>query len=215
MTYTHRQPVPRAEQVSVAIVLLAAGSARRMGQGGKHKLLAEFEGVPLVRRLAMTAVSSNAASVIAVTGYRKSEIEATISDLPLALAFNPNYGSGMASSVVVGFSTEAVRKASGAMVMLADMPGVAVEHVDALISAFRNASGKAVVRAVSRGQSGNPVIIPRSLYAAVLRLEGDVGARRILETSGVRVMDVDIGDSAYLDVDTPEAVTAAGGVLTT
>lgn len=64
------------------------------------------------------------------------------------------------------------------------------------------------------GQSSNPVIVPRSLFAAVLRLEGDVGARRILKTSGIAVMDVDIRDGAHRDVDTPEAVTAAGGVLT-
>jgi len=47
----------------------------------------------------------------------------------------------------------------------------------------------------------------------VLRLEGDVGARHIIETSGVPVVDIDIGDAAHLDVDTPEAVIGAGGVL--
>ena len=46
-----------------------------------------------------------------------------------------------------------------------------------------------------------------------MRLEGDVGARHIIETSGLPVIDIDIGDAAHLDVDTPEAVLAAGGVL--
>jgi molybdenum cofactor cytidylyltransferase len=47
----------------------------------------------------------------------------------------------------------------------------------------------------------------------VLRLEGDVGARAIIESAGLPVVDVDIGPAAHLDVDTPEAVTAAGGLL--
>jgi molybdenum cofactor cytidylyltransferase len=46
-----------------------------------------------------------------------------------------------------------------------------------------------------------------------MRLEGDIGARHIVETTGLPVVDVDIGDSAHLDVDTPEAVIEAGGIL--
>ncbi|EJC85342.1 hypothetical protein Rleg4DRAFT_7669 [Rhizobium leguminosarum bv. trifolii WSM2297] len=44
------------EPMSVAIILLAAGRASRMGVGGPHKLLAEFAGVPLVRRSAERAL---------------------------------------------------------------------------------------------------------------------------------------------------------------
>lgn len=64
------------DPISVAIILLAAGRASRMGVGGPHKLLAEFAGVPLVRRSAERAVSSSANSLTVVTGYRHEEIEA-------------------------------------------------------------------------------------------------------------------------------------------
>jgi molybdenum cofactor cytidylyltransferase len=61
---------PRSrDPISVAIILLAAGKASRMGVGGPHKLLAEFAGVPLVRRSAARAVSSGADSVTVVTGW--------------------------------------------------------------------------------------------------------------------------------------------------
>ena len=46
-----------------------------------------------------------------------------------------------------------------------------------------------------------------------MRLVGDTGARHLIETSGLPVIDVDIGDAAHLDVDTPQDVIAAGGVL--
>ncbi|WP_440981391.1 NTP transferase domain-containing protein [Shinella sumterensis] len=200
---------------TVAAVILAAGKASRMGEGGAHKLLAEFDGEPLVRRTAKTALAAEASSVIVVTGHRRSEIMAALSGLEVTAVENPDYASGMASSLISGFSARAARDADGVLVMLADMPGVKADDLNLLIAAFRSASGRAIVRAVSRGKRGNPVILPKSLGDAVMRLEGDIGARHIIETSGLPIIDTDIGDAAHLDVDTPEAVRAAGGVLTT
>ena len=198
---------------NVVTVLLAAGKASRMGEDGPHKLLAEFDGVPLIRRAATTAIGSRASSVIVVTGHRKDDIEAALSGLNAITLYNPDYAVGMASSIATGFSAEQARDADGILVMLADMPGISSGDLDALIAAFRRSNSQSIIRAVSHGKRGNPVIIPKSLYDEVLRLEGDVGARHIIETSGVPVVDIDIGDAAHLDVDTPEAVIAAGGVL--
>jgi molybdenum cofactor cytidylyltransferase len=206
-------PAKKPAAISVAAILLAAGKASRMGEGGPHKLLAEFDGLPLVRRSAETAARSKASSVTVVTGHRRAEIEAALSELDVGLAHNADYASGMASSLVAGFSSPQAKEADGILVMLADMPGVSVADLDMLIAAFRASGGQSIVRAVSRGKRGNPVILPRPLYDAVLKLEGDVGARYIIETSEVPVVDVDIGDGAHLDVDTPEAVVAAGGIL--
>ncbi|EJK81926.1 NTP transferase domain-containing protein [Rhizobium sp. AP16] len=206
-------PVKPEVPISVAVVLLAAGKASRMGEGGPHKLLAEFDGMPLVRRSALTALSSGAASVAAVTGHRREEIEEALTGLAVEQVYNPDYASGMASSLVVGIGAPAAQRSDGVLVMLADMPGITSDDLKVLIAAFRQANGQAIVRAVSHGKRGNPVILPRAVYDAVMRLEGDVGARHIIETSGLAVVDVDIGDAAHLDVDTPEAVLAAGGIL--
>jgi molybdenum cofactor cytidylyltransferase len=197
----------------VSCVILAAGRASRMGKDGPHKLLAEFDNVPLVRRTGLTAMASGVSSVIVVTGHRSEDIEAALAGLQLVCVHNENYASGMASSLITGFSAERASQADGIMVMLADMPDVSTADLDALLVAFRQSSGQAIVRAVSSGKRGNPVILPRSLHGAVLRLEGDVGARHIIETSGLPIVDVDIGIGAHLDVDTPDAVIAAGGIL--
>ena len=202
-----------AAAIEVAIVLLAAGKASRMGESGAHKLLAEFDGISLVRRSASTAMAGGASAVVTVTGHRRDDIERALEGLDIARVYNPDYASGMASSLVAGVGTRAAQQADGVLVMLADMPGITSDDLRALIAAFRKANGQAIVRAVSSGKRGNPVILPRSVLNAVMRLEGDVGARHIIETSGLSVIDVDIGDAAHLDVDTPEAVVAAGGVL--
>lgn len=212
------RPLPReagtiaSRKPAVAAILLAAGQARRMG--GPHKLLAEFDGVPLVRRSAETLRAADLASIAVVTGHRQAEVSQALHGLDLNILLNPDYATGMASSLVCGFSDPDVAAADGVLVMLADMPAVTSGDLDRLISAFRDAGGHSVVRSVHLGKRGNPIILPRETYAAVLRLEGDVGARAIVENSGLDVVDIDIGPSAHIDVDTPEAVIAAGGVLT-
>lgn len=198
-------------QPKVAIVLLAAGMATRMGPNGGHKLLAAFDGMPLVRRSALIAMGSDAASVTVVVGHRQDDIRKVLVDLPVTIIANPAYPSGMASSLTTGFAAAAADDTEGVLVMLADMPGVTTDDLNRMITAFRDANGASIVRAVSQGKRGNPVILPRSLNDAVLRLEGDVGARHLIETSSLAVTDVEIGDAATIDVDTPEAIIAAGG----
>lgn len=45
-----------------------------------------------------------------------------------------------------------------------------------------------------------------------MRLEGDTGARHLVEQAD-DVVDVEIGEGASVDVDTREALERAGGVL--
>lgn len=209
-----RDLVQKGEQPpAIAVVILAAGRASRMGADSGHKLLAEFDGVPLVRRVAETAAAASPNGLVVVTGYRDEEIAASLDGLDLTIRPNPDYASGMASSLRAGLSDPSAVEADGVLVMLADMPGVTTPDLRLLMATFRRAGGRAIVRAVADGKRGNPVILPRTTFAAVLKLEGDIGARHIVETSGLDVIDVEIGSGAHVDVDTPEAVIAAGGIL--
>ncbi|MBB3975033.1 molybdenum cofactor cytidylyltransferase [Rhizobium azooxidifex] len=197
---------------NVAVVVLAAGQARRMGVGGRHKLLAEFDAVPLVRRSVSAAIAAAPSRVVLVTGHRAQEIEAAVVGLPAAVVRNPLYGEGMSTSLNAGLDA-AGTDCDGVLVHLADMPGVSAADLRRLMEAFAAAGGNAIVRAVSAGKRGNPVILPRATFPAVRALSGDVGARQIIETSGLDIIDVEIGPAAHLDVDTPEAIADAGGVL--
>lgn len=212
------RPLPRLGRPStdgalaIAAVVLAAGSASRMAGSGHHKLLAKFDGVPLVRRSVETALASSAGRTVVVTGYRADDIEKAIAGLEAGVVHNPDFATGMASSLKAGLA--AVREGTdGLLVLLADMPGIRAEHVDRMIEAFRREQGRAIVRAVSAGKRGNPVILPATTFDAIAKLTGDIGARPIIERSGLAVVDVDIGEAAYLDTDTPEEIIAAGGVL--
>lgn len=207
-----REPVTSLPSGSVEIVVLAAGRASRMGPDGGHKLLATFNGVPLVRRSVEAAIASGNGKVTVVTGHRESDIRAALEGLSVNLVSNPDYMSGMASSLTSGLSAIGGR-AGGMLVMLADMPGVTEVDLRKLIDRFAAEGGRAVVRATAAGQRGNPVILPRPTFAAIRHLVGDVGARHIIEKCGLPVIDVELGAAARLDLDTPDQIIAAGGML--
>ena len=212
------RPLPRLGKTAtggtlrVAAVVLAAGSASRMAGSGHHKLLALFDGVPLVRRSVATVLASATSRTVVVTGYRAEDIGAAIAGLDAGRVHNADFATGMASSLKAGLA--AVREeADGLLVMLADMPGVRREHLDRMIEAFRREQGRAVIRAVSAGKRGNPVILPAATFDAISKLTGDIGARPVIERSGLAVVDIDIGEAAHVDTDTPDDIIAAGGVL--
>lgn len=213
------RPLPRltatadSDPAALGLVVLAAGRASRMGEGGHHKLLAEFEGEPLVRRSVRQAVEAKIGAVTVVTGHRSAEISDALAGLPVKLVHNPDFASGMASSLKTGLADIETRGLPGMMVLLADMPNVSAADIAALASAYARSGGKAVVRAVSDGQRGNPVILPAATFEALKALEGDIGARPVIESAGLAVIDVEIGPAARLDVDTPEAILSAGGIL--
>lgn len=209
------RPQPRdlrapERSLSVAALVLAAGRASRMS--GSHKLLAAFDGQALVRRSVEAALAARPERVLVVTGHRADEIEAELAGLEVDIIRNPDHAQGMSTSLRAGVSA-LDPGCDGVAVMLADMPHVTGADVRRLLDAFAASGGQAVVRAVSGGKRGNPVVLPRGTFSAILQLEGDVGARHIVESVGLDVVDVEIGAAAHVDVDTPEAVLAAGGVL--
>ncbi len=215
------RPLPRLAATSgtgtarpdLGIVVLAAGRASRMGEGGPHKLLAEFEGEALVRRVVRQAVEADCGPVFVVTGHRSSDIATALAGLDVQLVNNPAYARGMASSLRAGLLAAEAAGLPAIMVLLADMPNVATDDIQLMAKTLRKAETPAIIRAVADGQRGNPVILPAHTFEALKALEGDIGARAVIESAGIPVIDVEIGAAARLDVDTPEAVLAAGGTL--
>jgi molybdenum cofactor cytidylyltransferase len=132
--------------------------------------------------------------------------------LPVNFVSNPAYMSGMASSLIAGLSAIGSR-AGGMLVMLADMPGVTGGDLRKMVERFADEGGGVIVRATADGQRGNPVILPRPTFSAIMHLVGDVGARHIIEKCGLPVIDVELGTAARLDLDTPDQIVAAGGLL--
>ena len=62
----------------------------------------------------------------------------------------------------------------------------------------------AVLQPVHAGRSGHPVGFGRGYFAALEKLTGDEGARRVLESAACRLVRFEVNDPGVLqDVDTP------------
>jgi molybdenum cofactor cytidylyltransferase len=188
----------------IAALVLAAGQSRRMGRN--NKLLAEIDGIAMVRRTAENILQSRARPVIAVTGHERERTEATLDGLDLSFAHNTAYADGLSTSMKAGIAA-LDEDVDGILVCLGDMPRVSPETVDKLISAFDPLEGRAICVPTWRGKRGNPVLWARRFFEEMMDVSGDVGARHLIGTHGELVVEVEMkDDGVMIDVDTPDAL---------
>jgi molybdenum cofactor cytidylyltransferase len=199
----------------VGAIVLAAGQSSRFRAGGGldlTKLVARIDGKPIVRRVVEAALAAKARPVVVVTGYARDSVEAAVVDLDVRLTFNPQFMSGLASSLKAGLAATP-SDVAGALVLLGDMPWIEPRLIDALIDAFL-ARNDALAAVPSReGRRGNPVLLARGLFQAAMRLTGDEGARRLIRAlSASELVEVETPDTGVsFDIDTPEDLAAARG----
>ena len=183
-----------------AILIPAAGASSRMAP--RDKLMEPVGGVPLLRDRALAALATGAAVVVTLPPDRP-ERETVIADLALRIVFVPQASEGMGRSIAAGVA--ATRGAAGAMLLPADMPDITTAALAAMMDAFDGDPG-AIHRGASRGRPGHPVIFPADLMESLADLDGDEGARRIVEAHADRVRLHDLpGLAATCDLDTPAA----------
>jgi molybdenum cofactor cytidylyltransferase len=190
---------------AVAAILLAAGRSSRFTGG--FKLLATHQGRALVRIAAEAALASRASPVIMVTGHRSDEVADAVDGLPVVIVHNPDFASGLSSSLRTGFSSLPA-PTEAAVVMLGDMPLVGAGAIDRLISVWEKHGRPAAVVPVVGGRRANPVLLSRILAPDIASLTGDRGAGPLL-AGREDVLDLAMDDPGLLaDVDTPEMLAA-------
>jgi molybdenum cofactor cytidylyltransferase len=86
------------------------------------------------------------------------------------------------------------------------MPGIDAGHIDRLIAAFDPQQPKIVVP-IKDGRRGNPILWPRAYFAEMQQVQGDVGARDLLQRHAAQVAAVACDDEIFADVDTPAALS--------
>ena len=148
--------------------------------------------------------------MIVVTGHARNVVEAALAGLDVETAYNPEYSSGLASSLRVGLSAMPADVA-GALVLLGDMPWIDRRLIDAMIDAFLAKEAALAAAPIRAGRRGNPMLLGRGLFEAAARLQGDEGARRLIGALGAgEFIEVEAPDaSVIVDIDTPDDLAAA------
>lgn len=190
----------------VAAIVLAAGRSTRMG--AVNKLTVPLGGRPLVAHAVAEALASAARPVVVVTGHEAevvvAAITAALADDPVTFVHNAAYATGLASSLQAGIAALPA-DVDGAIILLGDMPVISASLLDRLMAAFSAASDKAAVVPTFCGQWANPVLLAHRLFAPVMGLTGDEGARRLFAQEPVLELAVD-DEAIVRDVDTPQGL---------
>jgi len=194
----------QSERCVVTAIVLAAGRSSRMGRA---KQLEIVDGTPMVVRAVQVALASSAIDVMIVTGaYAPAVRDLLQTHLPEAgqrvrFVHNSAWATGQASSVRTAIQAlEATCQA--ALFLPTDQPFVPVALLDDLIAAWR-AGARLVAPTVDGQPRGAPAIFDRSLWPELLALEGDTGARPLLQRYRQELVTLP-ADAAWLrDIDTP------------
>jgi molybdenum cofactor cytidylyltransferase len=183
---------------SLAGVILAAGGSKRLGQ---PKQLCEWEGKPLICHAIETSLAICAADVIVVTGANAIEVEASIKSYPVRIAQNCNWEAGMSASLRIGIEQLSDAQISGVLVMLCDQPLVKADDIMRLVTAWQKLPGEPAASEYA-GVKRVPAIFPQHSLSALRELQGDIGARTLLDGYPA-VSSVEMPSAAF-DVDTVE-----------
>lgn len=183
-------------KLPIAGVILAAGAASRMGQS---KLLLSWKGEALICHAVRTALQSELASVIVVTGASAEEIRNTLAGFDITLVHNPDWQEGQSTSVRAGLQA-VPNQVEAAIFLLGDQPYVSPDLIQALVQEYRN-TRPAILAPFVGDRRTNPVLFDRSMFKVLTELQGDAGARTIFKQYPPIPMPW-FDDRLLLDVDT-------------
>lgn len=185
-------------------LLLAAGQGRRFG--GDKLLQALADGTP-VAVAAARALKAACADSIAVLRPEQDALASLLEAEGLRVVLCAAARSGMGHSLAAGVAASC--DAHGWLVALADMPCIRVATLQAVAELI--GGGAALAAPSHAGRRGHPVGFAARWRDALLALEGDEGARAILQQSRLLLHVLETDDPGVLqDVDTPADLAALG-----
>jgi molybdenum cofactor cytidylyltransferase len=186
-------------------LVLAGGEGRRFGGG---KLLAPWRGRPIIEWTLDSAFRAPVRGVILATGADASVAAAGRAFAArlgqrerLRLVHAADHAKGMSATWRAGLGAVPA-DAAGLFVFLGDMPRTPIDIPAMLAKAVAEGAPAAVPR--FQGRLGHPVLFSRSLFEEIGRIQGDQGARSVLQALGERLALIETEDDGVIfDIDTP------------
>ena len=191
---------PSSEEVHGAIIL-AAGASSRMGT---LKQVLPWKGTTLLQHSIDQVRASSFDEVVVVLGANRELVERQTDLTGVHPVFNPNWETGMASSLVAGLRglLDLSPQLRSVLILLTDQPLLDFRFYNKLLFRYLKGETKIVSSSYS-GQLGVPVLFDRHHFKELLALRGDKGARALLRSLADDVIAIDAGDQA-VDLDTEE-----------
>jgi molybdenum cofactor cytidylyltransferase len=161
--------------------------------------LLPFGDEPLIHRVGRLVCDAGFDDVVVVVGYESEKVVSALDGLPVRIAVNTKFETGMGSSFRT--AVEHMPASEAAMFTLADQPFVTTADYRSVLDAYR-AHKPAVVSVRYGDVTAPPHLFASELFPALSRLER--GARPVLEEHRARTVVLHFPPERLMDIDTPD-----------
>ena len=185
---------------SVGIILLAAGSASRMGM---PKQLLVYQQEPLILHVLDKLLALNL-PVTVVLGARAALIRPVLNDYPVQIVENPDWDKGMGGSMQAGLQSHLDKEA--VLLCVVDQPFLNAEILQALLGILNTTPHPREVLGCAQyadGTLGVPALLGEKWFDTMLKLPPQAGARKILRSNQEQLATI-LFPQGDFDLDKPE-----------
>ena len=184
---------------NIAGILLAAGQSTRFGSNKLLHRLSDIQ-VPMAVQAAINLLDILPHS-IAVVRQNDDELKSLLSATGIKLVENPHADLGMSSSIRCGIESLS-QKRKGWIIALADMPYIPPIVIQQVADAIRK--GALICAPQFNKQRGHPVGFSCQLKDELLNLQGDSGAKPVIDKHYRQLQLIDVSSNVVLrDIDYP------------
>lgn len=180
---------------NLAVLILAAGTSSRLGQ---PKQLLRYKEESLLK-IAVKKALEISNEVFVVLGHEKELCQKEIEDFGVKILYNKDYKKGMGSSISLGINH--LQTFENTLVMLCDQPFIPISHYKALNDYLIN---EKISASFYNNSLSVPAIFPKKYYEKLLKLNGEKGAKSILEKENC--ITVKLLNNLSIDIDTTDDI---------
>jgi molybdenum cofactor cytidylyltransferase len=184
----------------ICAVVPAAGLSSRMGV---QKLLLPFGGKTVIAHIVDQLLASTVDEVHVVVGHQAEHISAELSGRAVSIVKNPNYKSGMLSSIRCGLASLS-KNCRTVLVVLGDQPSITTGLIDRMLQSFATTE-KSILVPLYKGKRGHPILFSSHYRDEILTHYGDMGLRGLLHSHPDDIFELEVPTASVLcDMDYPE-----------
>ena len=191
--------------MKISFLILAAGSSSRLGS---PKQLVTYKGEILISKITQLALNVTN-HVLVVLGANETLIQPRLSELVqenqerLTIKVNTHWNEGIGKSISFGIK-EIAGESDAVLILLCDQPLVNEAILQKMLQVFAN-SEKTIVACKYANQFGVPILFDKKYFEVLMALEGDKGAKVILNNYLDEIVAVDFPEGIY-DIDTEDDI---------
>jgi molybdenum cofactor cytidylyltransferase len=186
---------------NIPCILLAAGPSSRLG---KPKQLVLWNGRSLLEHTVETVLEAGLGPLFVVTGaFAEPVKQVLLKYQQVCVVHHPRWENGLGSSISQGvLHIQSLGNWDAVLLLLCDQPYLNADILTQMAAKHQQYPSDIIQCKYEVGQ-GPPVLFPAEFFEELIALEGQEGARKIIQehSSRCRWVAFKLG---HIDIDTPE-----------